>query len=72
MTLQQVKTFIIGVLKGWFTNKAVLDKIDVNDEGNLVYDDKVVGGAETYTDEQVTEAVTEALSELNAAPTDAE
>jgi hypothetical protein len=69
MTLQQVKAFIIGVLKGWFTNKAVLDKLDINDEGNLTYDGTVVDATETYTDEQVTEAVTEALAELNAAPT---
>jgi hypothetical protein len=72
MTLQQVKAFIIGVLKGWFTNKAVLDKLDINDEGNLTYDGTVVDATETYTDEQVTEAVTEALAELNAAPTGAD
>lgn len=70
MTLQQVKAFIIGVLKGWFTNKAVLDKLDINDEGNLTYDGTVVDATETYTDEQVAAAVTEALAELNAAPTD--
>lgn len=65
MTLQQIKTFIIGVLKGWFTNKAVLDKLAVNEKGQLTYDDKVVDGTETYTDEQVTQAVTEVLTELN-------
>lgn len=70
MTLQQVKAFIIGVLKGWFTNKAVLDKLDINDEGNLTYDGTVVDTTETYTDEQVEAAVTEALAELNAATTD--
>jgi hypothetical protein len=66
MTLAQVKNFIIGVLKGWFTNKAVLDKLDIDDEGNLTYDGTVVDATETYTDEQVTTAVTEALEELNA------
>ena len=70
MTLQQVKAFIFGVLKGWFTNKAVLDKLDINDEGFLTYDGTVVDATETYTDEQVEAAVTEALAELNAAPTD--
>lgn len=65
MTLQQVKAFIIGVLKGWFTNKAVLDKLDINDEGYLTYDGTVVDATETYTDEQITEAVAEALTELN-------
>lgn len=65
MTLQQIKTFIIGVLKGWFTNKAVLDKLAVNEKDQLTYDGKVVDGTETYTDEQVTQAVTEVLTELN-------
>ena len=68
MTLQQVKAFIIGVLKGWFTNKAVLDKLDINDEGFLTYDGTVVDATETYTDEQVEAAVTETLAELNATP----
>jgi hypothetical protein len=66
MTLAQVKNFIIGVLKGWFTNKAVLDKLDINEEGNLTYDGTVVDATEVYTDEEVTAAVTEALEELNA------
>ena len=66
MTLQQVKAFVIGVLKGWFTNKNVLDKLDINDEGYLTYDGTVVDATETYTDEQVTAAVAETLTELNA------
>lgn len=66
MTLQQVKAFVIGVLKGWFTNKNVLDKLDINDDGFLTYDGTVVDATETYTDEEVTAAVTEALTELNA------
>lgn len=66
MTLSQIKTFVIGVLKGWFTNKSVLDKLDINEDGNLTYDGEVVDATETYTDEQVTEAVTEALEALNA------
>lgn len=65
MTLQQVKTFVIGVLKGWFTNKAVLDKLDVNDNGSLTYDGTVVNGTESYTDEEVAAAVTETLEALN-------
>ena len=65
MTLQQVKAFVIGVLKGWFANKSVLDKLDTNENGSLTYDGKVVDATEVYTDEQVAEAVTEALSELN-------
>lgn len=72
MTLQQIKTFIIGVLRGWFTNKAVLDKLAVNEKDQLTYDGKVVDGTETYTDEQVAQAVTEVLSELNTATTEEE
>lgn len=65
MTLAQVKAFVIGVLKGWFSNKHILDKLDINDRGLLTYDGIVVDGTETYTDEQVTDAVTEALDELD-------
>jgi hypothetical protein len=69
MTLQQVKNFIVSVLKGWFTNKKVLDGFGEDENGNLTYDGALVGGSEGfqgYTDEQVAQAVTEVLEELNA------
>ena len=69
MTLKQVKDFIIGVLKGWFTNKNVLDGFDKDENGNLTYDGALVGGSEGfagYTDEQVAEAIEEVLQELDA------
>ena len=66
MTLAQIKTFIIGVLKGWFTNKDVLDAFDEDENGNLIYDGKAIAGTDTYTDEQVAQAVTDVLAELNA------
>lgn len=67
MTLAQVKTFIIGVLKGWFTNKKTLDKITEGENGELLFDSKAVGGnGETVTDEQVTTAIQETITELNA------
>lgn len=37
MTLSQIKTYTIGVLKQWFTNKATLDKLSESKTGNLVY-----------------------------------
>ena len=72
MTLEQVKSFIIGVLKGWFTNKAILDKLDVNEDGDLTYDGTVVDGTETYTDDEVAQAVTDTLAELNTTSTEGE
>ena len=33
MTLAQIKKLIIGILKGWFINKKVLDKISEDDSG---------------------------------------
>lgn len=64
MTLAQVKTFIIGVLKGWFTNKKTLDKITEGENGELLYDSKAIGGGETVTDEQVQTAITETITAL--------
>lgn len=69
MTLAQVKAFIIGVLKGWFTNKTTLDKFAEDESGNLTFGGTAVGGGTTYTDEEVSTAVTEALSELNTETT---
>ena len=37
MSLSQLKTFIVGVLKGWFTNKSVLDKFSESPEGKLFF-----------------------------------
>ena len=65
MTLAQVKALIIGILKGWFSNKEILDGLDEDENGNLIYNDEPIR-CESYTDEQVTQAVTEALTELNA------
>ena len=54
MTVAQLKTFIIGVLKGWFTNKAILDSFTEVD-GKLMYKGIEVGGTASYaTDEEVT------------------
>jgi len=37
MTLSQIKTYTIGVLKQWFGNKNTLDKLSESENGNLVY-----------------------------------
>lgn len=65
MTLAQIKTLIVGVLKGWFTNKTTLDKFSEAD-GKLQYDGKEVGSGTTYTDAEVQQAVTDILSDLNS------
>lgn len=65
MTLTQIKTFIIGVLKGWFTNKAVLDGFTEVD-GVLKYKGVEVGSTASYaTDAEVTAAIAEAIAGLN-------
>ena len=65
MTVAQLKTFIIGVLKGWFTNKSVLDGF-TEVEGKLMYKGIEVGGTASYaTDEEVTAAIAAAIEGLN-------
>ena len=66
MSLTQLKTFIVGVLKGWFTNKSVLDKFSESEDGKLLYNGVEVGGSGIQvTDEEVTQTVTDTLTELN-------
>ena len=70
MSLSQLKTFIVGVLKGWFTNKSVLDKFSESEDGKLLYNGVEVGGSGTQvTDTEVTQAVTDTLTELNKTKT---
>lgn len=70
MSLTQLKTFIIGVLKGWFTNKSVLDKFSESPEGKLLYNGVEVGGVGSQvTDEEATQAITNTLTELNQTET---
>lgn len=69
MTLTQIKTLIVGVLKGWFTNKSTLDKFAESADGKLTYDGTEVGGGTTYTDAEVEQAITDILSDLNSTTT---
>lgn len=66
MSLTQLKTFIVGVLKGWFTNKSVLDKFSESPDGKLLYNGVEVGGSGSQvTSSEVTQAITDTLTELN-------
>lgn len=66
MSLVQLKAFIVGVLKGWFTNKSVLDKFSESEDGKLLYNGTEIGGSgNQVTDTEVTQAVTDTLTELN-------
>ena len=70
MSLTQLKTFIIGVLKGWFTNKSVLDKFSESEDGKLLYNGVEISSSGTQvTDTEVTQAVTDTLTELNKTET---
>ena len=66
MTLAQIKTLIVGVLKGWFTNKKVLDKFSEGTDGKLLYDGNGISPGDTVEDSEVTTAITEILAELNS------
>lgn len=65
MTLAQIKTLIVGVLKGWFTNKKVLDKFSESTDGKLLYNGNGISSGDTVEDSEVTTAITEILAELN-------
>ena len=66
MSLSQLKTFIVGVLKGWFTNKSVLDKFSESPDGKLLYNGVEVGSSGSQvTSSEVTQAITDTLTELN-------
>ena len=67
MTLQQVKTFIVGVLKGWFSNKSTLDKISESENGELLFDSKPISGVaqEEITEEQMNQAIQDTITDLN-------
>ena len=65
MTLAQIKTLIVGVLKGWFTNKKILDKFSESTDGKLLYDGNDISSGDTVEDSEVTTTITEILAELN-------
>ena len=44
MNLNQVKTYVSGVLKGWILNKGTLDKLSESENGNLLFDGNEIKG----------------------------
>lgn len=49
MTLDTVQRYVVGVLKGWFTNKAVVDKLEEDSEGMLLFNgQKIDSKKEVY------------------------
>ena len=65
MTLNQTKQLVTGVLRGWFTNKTVLDKFTEDNNGNVLYNGSAVSQTETVTDQDITNAITAVLADLN-------
>lgn len=66
MTLSQTKSLIIGVLRGWFLNKKVLDKFS-DDNGTLLYDGKDISGSSNITSAELAKAISDTITELNTA-----
>lgn len=44
MNLNQVKTYVSGVLKGWISNKGTLDKLSESEDGNLLFNGQEIKG----------------------------
>lgn len=59
MTLEQLKTYTVGVLKGWFSNKQVLDKLSESEDGNLLYNgNEIVSSSGSGNSDETTEPPT--------------
>lgn len=69
MTLEQVKAYVVGVLKGWFTNKKILDGFSEDETGNLLYKNAAIGGGASSEDIDIQQAIVDTITELNAEPT---
>ncbi len=54
MTLEQIKTLIVGTIKKAFANKSVLDKLSISNNGHLLFNDKQIAGTGVlYRDDAV-------------------
>lgn len=69
MTLEQTKTYVVGVLKGWFTNKKVLDGFSEDEAGKLLYKNTEIVGGSSSEEVNIPQAITETLAELNTTET---
>lgn len=64
MTLNQLQTYIVGVLQGYFPNKAVLDKLSESADGTLLFNGQPISGEAIVTDAELQQAIVDTLEEL--------
>lgn len=64
MTLNQLQTYIIGVLQGYFPNKAVLDKLSESADGTLLFNGQQISGETLVTDAELQQAIEDTLTQL--------
>ena len=64
MTLDQLQTYIVGVLQGYFPNKAVLDKLSESADGTLLFNGMQISGEALVTDAELQQAIEDTLVEL--------
>lgn len=58
MTFAQIRQYVTGLLRASFTNKAELDKIGEDENGNLTYDGSAISAtSETITTQDITDAI---------------
>ena len=58
-SLDNVKQYVKGVLQGWFSNKATLDKLSTATNGDLLYNGNPVGSGSSVTVDAVLSATSE-------------
>lgn len=62
MTFAQIRQYVTGLLRASFTNKAQLDKIGEDSNGNLTYNGSAISGggsSETITNNDIETAITQ-------------
>ena len=67
MTFTQVRQYVTGLLRASFTNKAELDKIGEDANGNLTYDGAAISGGgqqETITNQDIEDAIAEDVDDI--------
>lgn len=64
MTLAQLQTYIVGVLQGYFPNKAVLDKLSESENGTLLFNGQQISGETLVTDAELQQAIEDTLTQL--------
>jgi len=72
MTLNQLQTYIVGVLQGYFPNKTVLDKLTESADGTLLFNGQQISGETLVTDAELQQAIEDTLAELGITDDDLE